>query len=520
MSLAPDPAGSPRWRCGPVEVRLDERRVLVDGVPAALGARAFDLLAYLAGHRDRVVGKDELLAQVWRGAVVEEGNLTVQVAALRKLLGRDALSTVSGRGYRFTGPVQTVPWPEVGGDTAGPTAPADKPSVAVMPFANLTGEAAQNWFIDGIVDDLTDALSRVGRFFVISRSSSFTYRHRTVDVPTVGREMGVRYVVEGSVRQAGERLRIGVQLVETGAGRQLWSQRFEGPRDDIFLLQDRISAEVTAAIEPNLVQAEVDRTRQRPTASLQAYELCLQAVPLVIANGRREHLDQALQLLRRAVQADPGYSYAKAFYAWAHCAAFANGWIGRRSAMAGMPYAQEAIADHRDDPTTLAFAGHALAYVAHALPEAGRALDLALALNPNSMTALRSSGWVRGYLCDTSVAVDHLRRALRLNPLDPEIGYVWAGIAFAHLIESDGPAALAAARRSLLEFPAFAPGQFALLHALCLQGQRDEAQRVLDSLRARMPSLTRAIYRGAQPYVRVDYVERCLQDLAALGLPP
>jgi TolB-like protein len=221
-----------------VEIQPDERRVLVGGKPAILGARAFDLLMCLVEHRDRVVAKDELLQRVWPGMVVEETNLTVHVATLRKWLGPEAIATVSGRGYRFIAQLtvaDSVPT-SVAINAVEPAAtaalpdlvpPPDKPSLAVMPFANLSGDAAQDYFVDGVVDDITTALSRVRAFFVIARSSSFTYKGRVVNAPQVGQELGVRYLVEGSFRHVGPRLRIGVQLVETAAGRLVWSQRLK-----------------------------------------------------------------------------------------------------------------------------------------------------------------------------------------------------------------------------------------------------------------------------------------------------
>lgn len=515
-------------RIANAEIQPAQRRVLVDGRPAALGARAFDLLMCLVDRRDRVVPKEELLAVVWQGTVVEETNLTVHIAALRKVLGAQAISTVPGVGYRFTAAVDPGPAAQpvgavsavAGLRAAPPPLPTDVPSLAVLPFANLSGDPGQDYFVDGVVDDLTDALSRVRRFFVIARSSSFTYKGRIVDVPTVGRELGVRYVVEGSFRQAGGRLRIGVQLVETGAGLQVWSSRFEGSRDDVFALQDEISAQVAAAIEPNLARAEVQRVRRTAAGSPQAYELCLQALPIVYGAGPAGQFELALGLLRRALEIDPGYAYAKALLAWAHTNGFANGSLGWRRALEGLPHAREASIDHRDDPTTLAFAGITLGYLGREHEAALRALDLALALNPNSVTALRSAGWQHGYVGRPDAAIDLLQRAMRLNPLDPEIAYVHAGIAWAHLMAGRAEAAVAAARRSLLDLPTYMPGSWALLHALCLAGERDEARLRAQALLARIPGLTIERHGRSLPYADASFVARCLDNLQGLGIPP
>lgn len=511
-------------RIANAEILPSLRRVLVDGRPVALGARAFDLLMCLVDRRERVVPKDELLAVVWPGTVVEEANLTVHVAALRKVLGAQAISTVAGVGYRFTADVAYGPaTPQaVQADAALRTAPppsADMPSLAVLPFANLSGDPGQDCFVDGVVDSLTEALSRVRRFRVVARSSSFTFKGRVVDVPTVGRALGVRYVVEGSFREAGGRLRVGVQLVETGAGLQIWSGRFEGVREGVFALQDDISAQVAAAVEPTLARAEVDRVRRQPTGNLQAYELCLQALPLVYGAGPAAEFERAIGLLHRALEADPGYAHAKALSAWAHTAAYANGALGWRRAIEGLPLAREASHEHHDDPTTLAFAGITLGYLGREHEAALHAIDLALALNPNSVTALRAAGWQHGYVGRADTAIALLQRAMALNPLDPEIGYVHAGMAWAHLMAGRADAALAAARRSLLDLPTYLPGQWALLHALCSVGARDEARRLARALAARTPGLTVERYRRSLPYADDAFVARCAADLSVLGVP-
>jgi TolB-like protein len=487
----------------------------VAGHPAELSARTFDVLMCLVDARQRVVTKDELLSAVWRGLVVEENNLTVHVARLRKVLGPDAIATVSGVGYRFTAPAGPA-----SAATAASAAIDIVPSLAVLPFANLSGDAGQDYLVDGIVEDLTNALSRVRGFRVVARSSSFTFKGRIVDVPTVGRELGVRYVVEGSFRQADGRLRIGVQLAETHAGHRLWEGRFEGSRADVFALQDEIGAKVAAAIEPSLARAETECTRCKPTDSLVAYELCLQARPLIFAAGPRAHIEQALALLYRALAADSGYSYAKSLVAWASAAGWANGSIGWRRALQALPFAREAAVDHRDDPSTLAFAAIALGYLAHDHDAALHAVQRALALNPNSVNVLRTAGWVLSYVCQPDRAIEHLERAAQLNPLDPEHGYVSAGLAWAHLIAGRGGAALTAARAAQVELPGYLPGRYALLHALCAAGQPGAARAVADDLLVRLPGLSCTRYRRTLPYTDGSFVDRCVADLAALGLPP
>ena len=231
----------------------DSREVIVGDTPVPLGARAFDVLAYLDAHRDRVVYKAELLEQVWGGLAVEEGNLSVQISALRKALGPKAIATVPGVGYKLaTGAAKPAP--------KGPALPTI-PSIAVLPFANLTGRAKQDYLVDGIVADLVSTLSRLPGIFVIASSSSFAYKGKTVALPDIGAELGVRYILEGSIQAGGNRLRITSQLVEAETGHTLWTERFDGVADDVFDLQDQIAQRTASALELNILLAESDRAR-------------------------------------------------------------------------------------------------------------------------------------------------------------------------------------------------------------------------------------------------------------------
>jgi TolB-like protein len=520
------------WNLGEYELLARERRVLRAGVALPLGARAFDLLLALVQHSDRVVTKDELLDLAWPGLVVEENNLSVQVSALRKLMGAQAVVTVAGRGYQLGLPARPI---DEAAGAAGPTqvppaAPAsqtppalapglpDQPSLAVLPFANLTGDPGQDYFVDGLVDDLTNGLSRVRRFFVIARSSSFTYKGRTVSAQQVGRDLGVRYVLEGSFRQAGSRVRIGVQLIETVGGRQLWSQRFEGSREDIFTLQDDITAQAVGAIEPNLVLAEVERARNKPTESLQAYDLCLRALPLVMQSASLADVEQALAWLQQAIDIDPGYAYAKSLFAFAHAAAHGNLWISRERAESALPYAEQALQSHRDDPTTLAFAAISVARLARRHEAALTALRRALALNPSSAAALRCAGWVGVYLGDASLALEHFERAMRLNPLDPEIGAVLCGQAFACIQSGRTDEAVVLARRALAEMPSFINGHIALTTALAAAGRWDELPPVsAERMRQRYPTISS--FSQFAPFASAPFCALVVGTLHRLGVP-
>ncbi|MEY4749660.1 MAG: transcriptional regulator HilA [Pseudomonadota bacterium] len=516
-----------RWSCAGFEIRADERALIVAGAAASVGARAFDLLVYLARHRDRVVGKDELLRAAWPGLVVEDNNLSVQIAALRKLLGAGAIATVTGVGYRFTAPVDEGPAPQSPAGLITSADPSERhtlaaggmPALAVMPFANLSGDANQDYFVEGVVDDIRRALTRVRRFAVIARSTTNACLGRAHDAASIGRELGVRYLVEGSFRQIGDHLRIGAQLVETNSGRLIWSEHYDGIREDVFDLQDRIAQRVAASIEPTLYAAELDRLRLRPTDSLAAYELCLRALASATRSASRDDVMRALGQVRRALEIDPGYAQAKALAAWAYAMAWANRWMDRHEAAAGLPLAQGALDDHHDDPYTLTFAGHAVAVLGRQFDQAHQALSQALALTPDSITVLAIAGWISVYRCELDLAQARLERAVALDEPAARARLVNAALAYAHLIGGRPQAALSLACEGVLAHPQFIPGRLALLHAWVRTGQLGEARALAAELGPLMPRLSVTRYVATQLFIDEDFRRRCGEDLRLLGVP-
>jgi len=250
-------------------------------VPMAMGSRALDVLDVLLDQAGNLVLRDELMAAVWQATTVEDTNLNMQIAAIRRILddGRSCIQTIPGRGYRFAVPVTRVVADVAAfGPTAAPPPLPDKPSIAVLPFQNISGELEQEYFVDGMVEEIITALSRIRWLFVIARNSSFTYKGQAVDVKQVGRELGVRYVLEGSVRKAGPRMRIAAQLIDATSGAHLWADRFDGSLEDVFDLQDKVASSVAGIIEPTLQEAEIRRSSERPTSDLTAYDLYLRAL--------------------------------------------------------------------------------------------------------------------------------------------------------------------------------------------------------------------------------------------------
>jgi len=324
----------------------------------------------------------------------------------------------------------------------------ERPSIAVLPFQNMSGDPEQEYFADGMVEDIITALSQFKSLFVIARNSSFTYKGRAADIKQVGRELGVRYVLEGSVRKAGNRVRINGQLIEAATGAHLWAEKIDGALEDVFELQDEVTARVAEAIEPSITQAEINRAHIKPTSNLDAYDCFLRALPLIY-QFTREGNDVAVDYLRQAVALDTRYALAKALLAFNHVTRWLQGWGAPGYPERGVALAREAIADDGNDPSVLRWGGHTLAFWGdydHALS----VLEKAARLNENGSQVLSSLGWAMNYACvDPDRAISHFERAMRLSPRDPEISIMLSGIAMAHLIAGrDDDGRTAAVRRS------------------------------------------------------------------------
>lgn len=496
-----------------LRISTEARTASLDGTALTLGARAFDVLAELHAHADRVVSKAELLDAVWAGRIVEESNLSVQIAGLRKALGRDAIKTVPGIGYRLT----------VGADA--PAAPArapsvpETPSLAVLPFANLTGAAEADYLVDGMVGEITAALSRVPTFLVISTTSSFTYRGRSVDLVQVGRELGVRYVMEGSIQRAGERLRIFAQVVEAETGHMIWSERFDGTDADIFELQDAVAERVAGAMEPTMIWAEAARARAKPTESLTAYDLCLRAAPMVYRQNRLSDLTESMDLTRRAMALDPGYDQAKALFVYAHTCALATRWWPYEQAAAALPLAYEVLDSPGADALDLTYCGHYVAYLARDRARGREALERAARMNPNSATTAMLLGWVCNYGDDSEAAIPHFERCLRISPLHPQIGVVNCGIGMAHMQAGRFEAAAQVFETALAQYPEFATTQMGLICVYVRLGRVEEARTVGEWLRAKVSKLSVARFLRTTPHVSPLHRELQVEALRALGFP-
>jgi TolB-like protein/tetratricopeptide (TPR) repeat protein len=519
------------YKAGDFEVRADERRLLKHGEPVALGARAFDLLLVLIVHRDRVIGKDELMALVWPGLVVEESNLTVQVSALRKALGANSVATVPGRGYRFGLELQATALPRERRSTVtrAETTLPDRPSVAVLPFINLSSDPAQDYFADGMVDGIITALARMRVFFVIARNSSFIYKGRSVDIRQVGGELGVQYVLEGSLQKSANRLRITCQLIDTSTGNHVWADRFEGSFENIFDLQDQVTDAIVSAIQPSLLRAEMEKARIKPSLNLRAYELVLRALSELMPGSSRAAKDEALPFIRRALEIDPHYAMAKAIGAFACLGRISGGYGDAQDVKEGLRYAEEALSETKEHPTVLAYAGLSLASLGYRASgastlgfrydEAQSAIERALSISPNLLIVQYCAGGVRAILGEGDAALSHMERCMRISPLDPAMSAFIAGSGGAHMISGRYDQALVAAQRAILEGPNFVGCHRLLVTVLGHLERFDEAKLATRRLLELAPGFTVSRYASVAPYKDSEFRKRCAEIFLASGVP-
>jgi len=396
----------------------------------------------------------------------------------------------------------------------------DKPSIAVLPFQNMSGDPEQEYFADGIVEDLIMALSRFRWLFVIARNSSFTYKGRAVDVKRVGRELGVRYVLEGSVRKAGNLIRIAGQLIDASTGAHLWADRFDGELKDIFHLQDQVTARVVTVIAPKLVGAEIERAQRKPTDRLYAYDYYLRGE----ASSRpwtREANSEALRLYCKAIELDPDFASAYGRAAFCYVQRKARGWmINRDQEIAeGARLAKLAVRLARDDAVALCWGGYALAYLVHDLESGATFLNRALTLNPNDDAAWVLSGWVKAWLGEPEAAIQQLAHAMRLSPLDPLTFVMQAAIGFAHFLAGRYDEGSSWAERALRERPDFLLALVPAAVNNALAGYLSAAQRATTALRRLNPSLRISNIGDLIPLRRPEDLARLAEGLRKAGLP-
>jgi len=506
----------------------DRRELSREQVPVAVEPQVFDLVVHLMENRDRVVSKDELIDKIWHGRSVSESTLTSRINAARKAIGDSGanqalIRTIARKGFRFVGAVQTqrgAALPELGRVAQAPQAALalpDRPAIAVLPFTNMSGDREQDYFSDGISEDIITALSKLRWFFVVARNSSFVYKGRAVHMHEVARELGVRYVLEGSVRRSGDRLRISAQLNDVSTGSHLWAERYDRELADIFAVQDEITEAIVAAIEPQLYTAESFRAQQKPPGSLDAWDLVMRALSHY---WRITHEDNAAAqgLLEQATAIDPAYGKALGLLATSHIFGAHMGWadmamtvpVAERAALA-------AVEADRED----AWAHHGLAYTylfRRRFDDALAEFELTLQLNPNFAMAHAFYGVTLCYAGRWRDGDAAARRALRLSPRDP-LAAIYCGVAaYAQFIGRNYEGAVQMARESMRQRADFVGAHRVLTAAAGMLGDPQLAAYALRGLQRTQPGISLAWLTRELPMRRAEDREHYLQGFRRAGM--
>jgi adenylate cyclase len=490
---------------------------------------------------DVVVEGDDLLGEgvnvaARLEAIADAGGIFLSGDAFRQVRGKIDIEAGDLGEQELKNIAQPVRVYRLSLSQSSPMAPAlalpDKPSIAVLPFQNMSGDAEQEYFADGVVEEIITALSRFRHLFVIARNSSFTYKGRAVDVKQVGRELGVRYVLEGSVRKAGTRVRITGQLIDTATGAHLWADRFDGALEDIFDLQDRVMTSVVGAIAPKVEQAEIERATRKPTERLDAYDYFLRGMAIVNhvtaegdseSQGSREASTQALELFSKAIELDPAFSSAYGMAAWCYHWRRVNGWtidLAQETAETAR-LVRRAAELGKDDALALCRSGQALARVVGNLEGGAALIDRSLMLNPNLVAAWYCSGWVRVYLGEVDMAIEHFARAMRLSPLDPLIAAMQTGTAFAHFFAGRYREASAWTERALRGQPNFLAAVHISPAIRALAGNVEEAKKAAAHLHQLDPGLRISNVKDMWPWLlrRPADLARYEDGLRKSGMP-
>jgi TolB-like protein len=482
--------------------------------------QVLDLLFYLVRNRGRVVSKDDLVAHVWKGRIVSDSTLTSRITMARRAVndsGREQrlIRTVNRKGLRFAGEVRELAGSDAAESTSrfaagdgsalellfGTSTPPipDKPSIAVLPFSNMSGDPEQEYFSDGITEDIITALSRLRWFFVVARNSSFAYKGGNTDVRIIGRNLGVRYVLEGSVRRSGQRVRVSAQLVDAVQGNHMWAERYDREIVDMFALQDELTANVTAAIEPRLVAAEGSRAATRSAGDLDGWDLVASAVTrfwrLTPADS-----DAAIAILEQAVKCHPDYAPPHSLLAFALLVAGHMGWrssANDRERVERLAY--RAVELDAGDPWAYMALGY-LAFTARRTDEAVGHYSTAIDLNPNFAPAHGYAGWALSHDGRSEEAIANLELAIRMSPRDPFNVFYMAGFAAAHYLAGRYTEAARWARAALRLRPEHLGARRKLCASLAQAGLGEEAEAEMRQLRRLQPGLSIAWIRQSVPY--------------------
>jgi TolB-like protein len=471
-----------------------DRRELHRGADVvSLAPQVFDLLDYLIRNRERVVSRDDLINAIWNGRYVSEAALTTRLNVARSAVGDSGheqrlIKTLPRKGFRFVGPVLEAQEPAGAAAADNPVespkpalALPDKPSIAVLPFENMSGDPDQDYFADGMVDDIITALSRFKSLFVIARNSSFTYKGKVVDIKQIGRELGVRYVLEGSVRKAAGKVRISGQLIDATTGGHLWADRFEGDLGDIFALQDRMTESVVSAIAPKMFQTEIDLAARRPN-NLSAYDLCLRAQHL--QSWTRGGSAESLRLASRALEIDPRCGFAATLVGKCHLRNVTQGWAAdpKSEIAEGLRFLRLALSIDGNASSVLSMLGRATAAFSGDFDTAREMVDRAVALNPNSSRVWDERGWAYLMAGQPEEAIRSFERRIRLSPFDPLLFSTFVGVGMAFIGLGRFDEAVSAAKKAVRQNPLYPVTYRCLASALAHLGREAEAREAVAGL--------------------------------------
>ncbi|WP_426535725.1 winged helix-turn-helix domain-containing tetratricopeptide repeat protein [Bradyrhizobium sp. McL0615] len=512
-----------------------ERRELLRGADAvSITPQAFDLLDYLIRNRERVVSKDDLISAVWNGRIVSDAALTTRVNGVRSAIGdtgeeQRLIKTLPRKGFRFVGAVQedqsvcSAVASEIHSEQPKPALPLpDKPSIAVLPFTNLSSDPEQEYFADGMVEDIITGLSRSKSLFVIARHSTFTYKGKAVDIKQVGRDLGVRYVLEGSVRKSGNRVRITGQLIDATTGTHLWADRFDSQLEDIFDLQDQITSSVICALVPQLERAEIERAKRKPTESLQAYDYYLRALSGFYQFTREQNIE-AFRLCQAANEIDPGFAAAYALGAYICLQRKTFGWTSdaAQERIEARRLVRRAIEIDKDDPTVLARAGQVMSGLLNEVEDGLALVSRAQELDANLVIAWYSSGWQNLFLDDVDAALKQFNIAVRLSPLDPLLFFAQTGLAYAHFVAGRYDDGLSWAKSAVLHRPNYLNAQFALVACYAMSGRVVEARAECARIMQAKPDmlLSTIIPKLKTRFRAAEAIERLAQAWRIAGVP-
>jgi TolB-like protein len=503
--------------------RLEPQSGLMSGSRNVhLTPKALALLSYMADRPGEVVTKDQLFNAVWPEVSVGDAALVTCIQELRRALKDDArrpryIETLHRRGYRFVGKIAQASPTAGSNSNASELGLPDRPSIAVMPFANMSEDPDQAHFADGISEDLITGLSRIHWLFVIARNSTFVYKGRAVDVKQVARELGVRYVLEGSVRRAGKRIRINAQLIDALTGGHHWAERYDRELGDIFAVQDEITRNVVAEIEPRLMAAEGLRALSRSPDELGAWE-CVARAQTHVWRLTREDNRAATDALSRAVESYPDYARARSLLGFCLVFAAHNGWIDRdQGLLAGRQHVDRAVVLDDCDPWGQIAFGY-LSMMERRTEESIAAFRRAVDLNPSSAAAHCYLSHGLAFAGQDREAIAHGENAIRLSPLDPEMAMFLGGIAVAHYTAGRYAEAVRCSHELLRLRPGFQGAQRLRCASLAQVGRIDEARSFLATVRREQPEISIDWIRASVPYQTSELMERFLDGMRKAGL--